>query len=85
MTRGCVILKLEYKSECKLHVRHLMCGVVFNLIGIYHVLGGSSSLHHHFKSDFWGTSVTTYQTTLRHVPKDPTLNVGTVSYVTIYR
>jgi len=75
MTRGCVMLKLEYKSECKLHVRHFMCGVIFNLIGIYHILGGSSSLHRHVKNDFWGTSVTTYQTTQHDVPEDPTLYI----------
>jgi diphthamide biosynthesis methyltransferase len=75
MTRGCVMLKLEYKSECKLRVRHFMCGVIFNLTGIYHILGGSCSLHHRVKNDFWGTSVTIYQTTQRHVPQDTTLNI----------
>jgi len=52
-----------------------MGGVIFNLIGIYHILGGSCSLHHHVQNDFWGTSVTTYYTTQRHVPTDPSLNI----------
>jgi hypothetical protein len=69
------MLKLEYRSECKPQVRNFMCGVIFNLIGIYFILGGSCSFHRHVKDDFWGTSVTTYQSTQRHVRKDPTLNI----------
>jgi hypothetical protein len=75
MTRGCVLLKLDYNSECKLHVCHFVCGMIFNLIGIYHILVRICSLHHHVKNDFWGTLVTTYQTTQRHVPKDSTLHI----------
>jgi hypothetical protein len=49
--------------------------VILTLIGIYHILGGSCSLHHHVQNDFWGTWETTYQTKRRHVLEDPSLNI----------
>jgi len=30
ITRGCVMLKLEYRYECKPQVSNFMCGVIFN-------------------------------------------------------
>lgn len=49
--------------------------VTLNLIGIYHILAGSCSLHHHVQNDLWGALETTYQIKRRHVQEDPTLNI----------